>query len=132
MEISREERGVVLSIGDNVLFDTGSAALKKSAGQAIAAVADALVKLPNKVVIEGHTDNVPVSEHRKPYTSNWDLSRTRATQVLSYLLQTFGLPPERFSAAGYAEYRPKATNATPEGRAKNRRVDIIILTRNGK
>ncbi len=130
MEISHDERGVVLSIGDNLLFEVGKAGLKQDASVSIAAVASVLKKLPNKVIVEGHTDNIPIAEAHGRFSSNWELSTARATSVLSYLLATYNLPPERFAAAGYAEFRPKATNATPDGRAKNRRVDIIILSRN--
>ncbi|MBI5849292.1 MAG: OmpA family protein [Nitrospirae bacterium] len=128
IEISHDERGIVLSIGDNVLFEAGKAGLMQDAHSTLGAVAAVLRKLPNKVVIEGHTDNIPIADSRGRFASNWDLSTARATTVLSYLLVTYNLPPERFAAAGYAEFKPKAANASPEGRAKNRRVDIIILS----
>ncbi|MBI5634129.1 MAG: OmpA family protein [Nitrospirae bacterium] len=130
MEISRDERGVILSIGDNVLFDVGKAGLRQEASASLGAVASLLKKLPNNVIVEGHTDNIPITDTHARYASNWELSTARATSVLSYLLTAYNLPPERFAAAGYAEFRPKATNATSDGRIKNRRVDIIILGRN--
>ena len=132
IEINRDERGLVLSIGDNVLFDVGRAAVRPDAESSIAAVAAVLQKIPNPIVIEGHTDNLPLHDPRSPYASNWELSTARATQVLDHLLRLYHLPPERLSASGYAEFRPKATNATPEGRARNRRVDVIILGKGGK
>ncbi|GAB4387899.1 MAG: OmpA family protein [Thermodesulfovibrionales bacterium] len=125
MGLRSDERGVVLSIGDRVLFDSGGAEIKESATQAIAAVAGVIAAVPNDVAIEGHTDSVPISNSR--YPSNWELSTARAASVLEALVARHGLPPERFSVAGYAEFRPVAPNETPEGRAKNRRVDIIIL-----
>jgi len=128
IEIRMDERGVVLSIGDNVLFETGKAGLKQAAALSLGAVAVVLKKLPNRVIVEGHTDNILVADPRARFATNWELSTARATSVLSYLLTTYNLPPERFAAAGYAEFKPKSTNATPEGRAKNRRVDIIILS----
>lgn len=127
IEINRDERGVVVSIGDNVLFEAGRAGLKPDAASSIGVVAEVLRKLPNRVIVEGHTDNTPIADPRGRFGSNWDLSTARATTVLSYLLATYNLPPQRFAAAGYAEFKPKAANTTPEGRAKNRRVDIIIL-----
>jgi len=130
MEISHDERGVVLSIGDNLLFEVGKAGLRQDAAGSLGAVASVLKKLPNSVIVEGHTDNIPITDTHGRFASNWELSTARATSVLSYLLTTYNLPPERFAAAGYAEFRPKATNATPDGRARNRRVDVIILSRN--
>lgn len=130
MEITHDERGVVLSIGDNLLFEVGRAGLKQDASVSLSAVASVLRKLPNRVIVEGHTDNMPITDSSGRFSSNWELSTARATSVLSYLLTVHNLPPERFSAAGYAEFRPRATNATPDGRAKNRRVDVIILSRN--
>jgi len=75
--------------------------------------------------VEGHTDSLPISNAR--FSSNWELSTARATSVLSLLLERHGVLPERLSAAGYAEFRPIASNATPEGRARNRRVDVVLL-----
>lgn len=128
MEISRDERGVILSIGDNVLFEVGKAGVKQDAISSLGAVALVLKKLPNRVIVEGHTDNIPIADPHARFASNWELSTARATSVLSHLLNRYNLPPERFAAAGYAEFKPRFTNATPEGRAKNRRVDIIILS----
>lgn len=128
IEINRDERGVVVSIGDNVLFEAGKAGLKQDAASSLGAVAAVLKKLPNRVIVEGHTDNIPIADPRGRFGSNWELSTARATTVLSYLLAAYNLPPERFAAAGYAEFKPKAANVSPEGRAKNRRVDIIILS----
>ncbi|MDA8083988.1 MAG: OmpA family protein [Nitrospiraceae bacterium] len=127
VSVGRSERGVVISIGDRLLFDVGRAAVRESSGPVLSSIASLLLRLPNEVVIEGHTDNIPIGGPKSKYASNWELSTARATAVLQYFLENYPLPPERFSAAGYAEFRPVASNATPEGRAKNRRVDIIIL-----
>ena len=75
--------------------------------------------------VEGHTDDVPIQTGR--YASNWELSTARATTVVTYLLQDAGLAPERLSAAGYGEFHPRAPNTSPENRARNRRVDVVIL-----
>src|SRR5690606_33053495 len=88
-------------------------------------VADVLRSLPNEVRIEGHTDNVPVGT--AAYPTNWELSSARATSVLRYLVETAGVEPARMVAAGYGEFAPIATNATPEGRALNRRADIVLV-----
>jgi chemotaxis protein MotB len=132
MEIKRDERGLVISIGDNVFFDAGRAQVRQDAEPSVAAIASVLQKIPNRVVVEGHTDNMPVNDVRSLYASNWELSTNRATEVLRHLIKAYNIPPERLSAAGYAEFRPKATNTTAEGRAKNRRVDIIVLGKDSK
>jgi len=79
----------------------------------------------NQIMIEGHTDNVPINTTE--FTSNWELSVRRATEVVRYLIETYGFPPGRISASGYAEYRPVAPNDSGENRALNRRIEIILL-----
>jgi chemotaxis protein MotB len=125
VSIRRDPRGVVLSLGENVLFDPGHAAVKTSSANALAAVAAVLKKSQGGAVVEGHTDSLPIGNSK--YASNWELSAARATNVLAALLEGHAIPPERLSAAGYAEFRPVASNATPEGRARNRRVDVVLL-----
>ena len=83
-----------------------------------------LSETPSNIRIEGHTDNVPI--HNARFASNWDLSTTRATTTVRLLVTEYGFSPQRLAAAGYAEYRPIANNATAAGRAMNRRVDIVI------
>jgi chemotaxis protein MotB len=80
---------------------------------------------PNPVRIEGHTDNVPI--RTAVFKSNWELSVTRATEVVRYLIEAHGFPPSRISATGYSEYKPVAPNDTAENRALNRRIEIILL-----
>jgi len=125
--ISRDERGVHISLGDSVLFDLGSAEVKTDAQPLLATIAGIIRQTQNTVAIEGHTDNTPIRNSR--YPSNWELSTARATSILISLLRDYHFNPERFSASGYGEHRPVAPNATPDGRAKNRRVDIIFDTR---
>ncbi len=125
--ISRDERGVRISFGDAVLFDPGAAELRPDAVSLLAAAAGIIRQAQNTIAIEGHTDNAPIRDSR--YTSNWELSTARAASVLTSLLQDHHLNPERFSASGYGEYRPVASNTTPDGRAKNRRVDIIFVNK---
>jgi chemotaxis protein MotB len=125
MKMELEPRGLAIRFADTVLFDTGKAQLKDDAKPILKLFSEEMKGLPNHVRVEGHTDNRPINTPRFP--SNWELSTARANQVLRYLLQLDGLKATRLSAAGYGEYRPVATNDTPEGRAKNRRVDLIIL-----
>jgi chemotaxis protein MotB len=124
--IELDPRGLVISIREAGAFAAASADLSDSAQDILGAVGDALSGIANHVRIEGHTDDVPI--HTERYASNWELSTSRATTVVRFLLIRSGLPPERFSAAGYAEYYPRVPNTSPENRARNRRVDIIILT----
>jgi len=128
ISVRRDDRGVVISIGDNVLFDVGQATIKESSARALSAIATVIAGVPNNVVVEGHTDNIPVGSMRSKYASNWELSTARATSILRYFISNYSLPAERFSASGYAEFRPVASNATPQGRTKNRRVDIVLLS----
>ena len=123
--LRQEARGVVLQLQDSLLFDSGSAALRPAARKELQTLAGELSRLGQPLRIEGHTDNVPV--RGSGYNSNWDLSAARATSVLRFLLETTALSPSRLSVAGYGEFRPIATNQTPVGRARNRRVDIVIL-----
>lgn len=125
VSVRPDDRGLVLSLGEHVLFDAGRAQVKESASGALAAVAAILRKSGCSAVVEGHTDSLPISNAR--FASNWELSTARATGVLAQLLERHGVLPERLSAAGYAEFRPIASNATPEGRVRNRRVDVVLL-----
>lgn len=122
----REERGLVVSIvSDDVLFEPGSASLRADAPAVLDAVAGGLSALPNMVAVEGHTDSVPIAT--ATYPSNWELSTDRASTVLRYLVDRWGLPPSRLVAGGYADQRPVGPNETAAGRALNRRVDIAVL-----
>ena len=124
--IEMEDRGIVVTLLDKVLFSSGKAAIKPAGKEALAKVAAVLEDVPNEISIEGHTDNEPINRSRYLYKSNWELSSARATNVL-YLLEEQGIYPERMSATGYGEYRPVAENDTKEGRQRNRRVEIVIL-----
>ncbi|NOZ26208.1 MAG: OmpA family protein [Nitrospirae bacterium] len=126
LDVRRDERGVIVSLGESYLFPSGSVEIKESSLKVLAELSLILKGIPNKVLIEGHTDNMPVRNSR--YRSNWEISALRAVSVLRVFVEKFGLPPERFIVAGYGEYKPLRENSTPEGRARNRRVDIVILT----
>jgi chemotaxis protein MotB len=122
-----EARGLVVTVvTDRVLFDLGSAALRPEGRSVLDGLAPVLTKLPNPVAVEGHTDNLPISGGR--YPSNWELSAERATSVLRYLVAAHRLPAVRLSAAGYADQRPLAGENAEADRARNRRVEIVVLS----
>ena len=123
--VSRDQDRIVIRLSDNLLFPSASADMRDAAKPLLAIVAEALQETANEVRVEGHTDNIPLATDR--YPSNWELSSARATAVLRYLADNLGVSPDRMFSAGYGEYRPIANNITPEGRALNRRADIVIL-----
>lgn len=126
--VELDARGLLLRFKDNVLFDSGKADLKPEALKILGFLGNVLSKpefAERYIRVEGHTDNVPISTMRFP--SNWELSAGRATSVIRYYIETTGFRPDRFTASGYGEYYPVANNDTAEGRAKNRRVDLVIL-----
>jgi len=127
VKISRSEKGLAIRLDDKTLFDLGRANLRSEAHELLAMVASTLVEFPNPVRIEGHTDNLPIRTEQFP--SNWELSSARAAAVLRFF-QERGLDPRRMSAVGLGEWRPVASNDTPEDRARNRRVEIFMETRN--
>lgn len=125
VRIVHSERGLAIQMQGTVLFELGRAELRRGAETVLHEVAAALKRVPNVVAIEGYTDNLPIQTDEFP--SNWELSTRRATTVLRYLVDREGLPPDRFVAVGYGEHRPLFDNRTEEGRARNRRVDIVLL-----
>ena len=124
IEVEYEERGIVLKMSDAVFFDSGKADLKPESKELLEHIAFVLEQLPNRILVEGHTDNVPIN--RTMFPSNWELSVVRATKVVRHLTEVKELPADRFVAMGYGEYNPVDTNETLEGRARNRRVNIVI------
>lgn len=125
VNVNFEDRGMVISLKDTAFFDSGSDQLKKTAFPALVAIAQELEKMNNRLRVEGHTDNVPINTAQFP--SNWELSAARASSMLRFLLIHTKIPADRYSIGGYGQYYPIASNGTAEGRAKNRRVDIVIL-----
>ncbi len=124
VRLDLDTRGLVVSIAtDEVLFPTGSAEVQPAGREILAVMAPVLASFDNAIRVEGHTDTVPLN--RNGYT-NWNLSADRALAVLDILLDQ-GLNPRRLSATGYGEYRPIAPNDTPEGRQRNRRVELVIV-----
>jgi len=125
--ISMQPRGLVLSLRESALFPPGRDTVNTEALSILAKIAQALQKLPGQPVrLEGHTDNLPIETSQFP--SNWELSVARATAVLGLLCNRFQIEPGRLAVAGYADFHPVASNHTAEGRAHNRRVDIVVLS----
>lgn len=124
---SIDSRGLVIRLNNAILFDSGSASIKTENEQTLVKIAGIINTLNNYIRIEGHTDNVPIS-NSSVYPSNWELSTARASSVVRLFIDKCGVSPEKIMAVGYGEYRPIADNATEDGRAKNRRIDIILLS----
>lgn len=125
VSISIEERGLVISFNDSIFFESAKADIMEDMKLKLVSLSTVLNKIDNYIRIEGHTDNVPI--RNEYFSSNWQLSSTRASNVVEYLINNGGISPDRLSAVGYGEYRPVADNSTDQGRSKNRRVDILIL-----
>lgn len=122
-----EKRGLVIRVPDSLFFNSGEASIRPEFIPILNALGKSLETISNHIRIEGHTDSVPIQTAKFP--SNWELATARATTVVRYLLSNFNFKPEKLSATGFAEFRPIAPNSTPEGRALNRRVDVVILSR---
>jgi chemotaxis protein MotB len=118
------ENMIRVRLQNTILFPSAYSTLSPEADEPISKLAQVLKDMPNPVVIEGHTDDVPLV--KSPYHSNWELSVSRSNAVIEKLVSD-GVPPERLVAAGYGEFRPAAPNDSPENRARNRRVEILIL-----
>ena len=116
----------MISFNNAVLFDSGNAKVKEENEKALLEVAAMVNTTDNYIRIEGHTDDIPINS--KIYASNWELSTARASSVVRLLIDKGNVSPERLSAVGYGEYKPVESNATPEGRAKNRRIDFIVMS----
>jgi chemotaxis protein MotB len=129
VELHMEARGLAISFKQAALFQSGRDELLASAIKTIGRVGAALLKVPNAVRVEGHTDNQPISNSR--FRSNWDLSAARAISVLDLLTSKFSVARSRMSIGGYADVAPVAENNSDEGRARNRRVDVVILSEFG-
>jgi chemotaxis protein MotB len=129
IQIIMEPRGLVVSFKQAALFPSGEDVISPDAFPGLEKVAAAIIKIPNPARLEGHTDSVPISTPR--FHSNWELSVARSIALLEVLSGRFHVPLGRLSIAGYAEHAPIASNDTEEGRARNRRADIVILNEQG-
>lgn len=129
ISIREDERGLIISLASDFFFDSGSAALREEMFPVLAKVGNIVRNVPNFVRIEGHTDNRPVSATmmRDGFKTNWYLSSARSLSVLQHLTEEESVDQKQVSSAAFGEFRPIEDNNTPEGRAYNRRVDIVIL-----
>lgn len=125
VSLEENERGIVIHIIDDILFQSGVAQLNSTSQNILHQLALILKELPNDIRIEGHTDNIQINS--LAYPSNWHLSVSRALNTAYYLIQEEGLSQEKLSIVGNSEYKPISDNNTLDGRAKNRRVDIVII-----
>jgi chemotaxis protein MotB len=116
---------LVLRLPEQLLFESGDTRVNDDGQAALSGIADALKGRELELRVEGHTDNVPIKNLR--YQSNWELSAGRSTSVVRYFIEACKMAPERFAAAGYGEFRPVAANDSSEGRAQNRRVDVVLI-----
>jgi chemotaxis protein MotB len=119
------EFGVFVNIQEQVLFDSGSADIKQEGQDTLARLTGLFAEFTNDIVVEGHTDNVPISNGQ--YATNWELSASRATSVLRFLVENAGVAPTRIAAMAYGEYHPIVPNDSEANRQMNRRVELLIL-----
>ena len=120
-----EPRGLVVSLKEAAFFPPAGDSIEPEAFAIIGKIAASALRLPNKILLEGHTDSTPIRNER--FRSNWDLSAARAIAMLKVMAERFKVPWERMSVSGYAETVPVADNDTADGRQKNRRVDVVFL-----
>ncbi len=127
LAVDKSDDVILLRVTDSILFDSGKADIKPEAHTLLAKVAQLFDEYETSIAgirIEGHTDNVPI--HTAQFNDNWDLSTARATGVLRFFLTRSVIPPPKYTASGYGEYHPVASNLTDEGKTQNRRVDFVI------
>ncbi len=127
--LSMQDRGLVLTVLDRVLFDSGKASIKETAMQTLDKVSDIINRDTKEhiIYVDGHTDDEPI--RYSGWKSNWELSTARATEVIHYLVESGSMNPKKLVASGYGEYHPVAVNDNEEGKQKNRRVEIVISPR---
>lgn len=128
VQITTDERGVIIQIKDSILFEIGEAELKDESIEVLDKINALVATLPNNIIVEGHTDNVPINTYQFP--SNYELSGARAARVLRYFVEERGQASSRFLFQGLGETHPIVDNDTDEHRAQNRRVNILIVANN--
>jgi chemotaxis protein MotB len=125
VSVTPTKEGIVVSLREVGFFDSGSTSLRPEAEPTLGDFVNVIRPKRVRVRIEGHTDNIPI--HSPRFASNWELSTSRATEIIKLLITRYGIDPPRLSASGYSQFYPVASNATAEGRAMNRRIDLVIL-----
>jgi len=131
IQIEQIRGRLTMSIAEELFFESGKAEIKPEGQEVLKRIGNILKKIPEKNVrVEGHTDNVPIGPKiRERYPTNWELGATRAVNVVRFFQEGVGMDPLRLSAVSYGQYRPRATNRTEAGKAKNRRIEIILIDR---
>jgi chemotaxis protein MotB len=131
LQVRQYQNMLAVDLAEQIFFDSGRAALKPGGKEVLKKVGNALKEYEDKIIrVVGHTDNVPLAKSlQATFPTNWDLSVARATTVVRFL-QEVGVPPERMVPSGRAEFDPVAPNDTPEGRQKNRRIEIMLIDKN--
>jgi chemotaxis protein MotB len=129
IQLTEMKNRLTMTLVDKILFASGSADVSKEGRKVLDKVITILKDIKDKrIQVEGHTDNVRIySAIKTKYPTNWELSTARATQVTRYLQEEGGIDPKQLSATGYSEYQPVASNDTDEDKAKNRRIEIVLL-----
>ncbi|MCF8130847.1 MAG: OmpA family protein [Deltaproteobacteria bacterium] len=125
VETENHEKGMVIRISGKLFFDSGSSAINPGGHSLLKRVGQLISRLPNRVRVEGHTDDMPISTETFP--SNWELSAARAVNIVKFLSDKMNVHPRRLSAVGYSDSRPLKPNNTPGNRASNRRVEIVLI-----
>jgi len=125
LDVRFDPRGVVVSLPQALLFPPGEDRINADAYATVTAIGDVLRKIPNNVRLVGHADAIPI--HNRRFSNNWELAAARGLRLLELLSGRYGIDESRLSVESYGSYEPKSTNDTPDGRASNRRVEIVIL-----
>lgn len=124
--VETSKRGLLVRFTDTILFDLGKADLRPDSRALLSSIGGFIAPVSNEIIVEGHADNYPLRPDAK-FATNWELSAARAVNVVRYFTEDMHMRPERFSAAGYGEFRPVVENTTEENKAMNRRVDIVLV-----
>jgi len=125
LDVTRDPRGVVISLPQALLFAPGEDHISADALETVGVIGDVLRKVPNNVSLVGHSDAIPI--HNRRFSSNWELASARGLRLLELLSSRYGIDESRLSVQSYGSFAPKSTDDTPDGRASNRRVEIVIL-----
>jgi flagellar motor protein MotB len=125
LDVTRDPRGVVISLPQALLFPPGEDHINADAMETVGVIGDVLRKIPNNVSLVGHSDAIPI--HNRRFSSNWELASARGLRLLELLSSRYGIDESRLSVQSYGSNDPKSSNDTPDGRASNRRVEIVIL-----
>ena len=125
LDVTRDPRGVVISLPQALLFAPGEDHISADALETVGVIGDVLRKIPNDVSLVGHSDAIPI--HNRRFSSNWELASARGLRLLELLSSRYGIDESRLSVQSYGSFAPKSTDDTPDGRASNRRVEIVIL-----